>query len=174
MAFAAFHLDAERRLLYVSQRARAMLAEGRLLREEGGRLAAALPADAACLAEALAQATRLQASAPVRLGGRPRPLSLGCAVPLGEGEAALVLAALDEEGGPAAAMAAAWFGLTPTEARLAGLLARGKDLQNAGEQLRISLGTARTHLKSIFLKTGASRQSELVRLLNLLPVTTTG
>lgn len=173
MAFAAFHLDAGRRLLFASQRGRAMLAEGRLLREEAGRVVAALPADESCLDEALGEATRTLQSAPVRLGGRARPLSLGCVLPLGGEEAALVLATPGEEGRPmAGGMAAAWFGLTPTEARLAGLLAQGRSLQEVGEQLRISLGTARTHLKSIFLKTGASRQSELVRLLNLLPVAT--
>jgi DNA-binding NarL/FixJ family response regulator len=35
----------------------------------------------------------------------------------------------------------------------------------AAASLRISTGTARNHLKSIFRKTGVRRQSDLVRLL---------
>lgn len=56
------------------------------------------------------------------------------------------------------------FGLTPTEARLAVLLAEGASLQNVAEQLEITEQTARTYCKRIFGKTGTSRQADLVRL----------
>ena len=56
------------------------------------------------------------------------------------------------------------FGLTPAEARLAILLARGLNLAEVSTAQNISQHTARAQLKSIFAKTGVSRQAELVRL----------
>jgi DNA-binding CsgD family transcriptional regulator len=57
------------------------------------------------------------------------------------------------------------FGLTRMEAALAVLLARGLTLDEAAEELNVRRNTARTHLRSIFGKTGVSRQTMLVRLL---------
>lgn len=57
------------------------------------------------------------------------------------------------------------FGLTPAEANLALLLARGHSLAEASEAQHISQHTARAQLKSVFAKTGVSRQAELVRLI---------
>lgn len=57
------------------------------------------------------------------------------------------------------------FGFTPTEAQLSLLLADGLSLDEASEALGISRNTARTHLRSIFNKTGVSRQTLLVRLI---------
>ena len=56
------------------------------------------------------------------------------------------------------------FGLTPAEANLATLLARGLSLAEVSVAQNISQHTARAQLKSIFSKTGVSRQAELVRL----------
>jgi DNA-binding CsgD family transcriptional regulator len=55
------------------------------------------------------------------------------------------------------------FGLTRSEASLALLLADGRTLQQAGAEQKIATRTARTHLRNVFRKTGARRQSELVR-----------
>lgn len=56
------------------------------------------------------------------------------------------------------------FELTPAEANLATLLARGLSLAQVSSAQGISQHTARAQLKSIFAKTGVSRQAELVRL----------
>jgi len=56
------------------------------------------------------------------------------------------------------------FELTPAEANLATLLARGLSLAEVSLAQNISQHTARAQLKSIFSKTGVSRQAELVRL----------
>lgn len=56
------------------------------------------------------------------------------------------------------------FGFTPAEATLAMLLTRGLSMAETSEHLSISQHTARAQLKSIFSKTGVSRQAELVRL----------
>jgi DNA-binding CsgD family transcriptional regulator/PAS domain-containing protein len=60
---------------------------------------------------------------------------------------------------------AAHYGLTPAEAKLAAALSEGEDLQAIAERFSIAYGTARHQLKSIFAKTGARRQSELVAML---------
>jgi DNA-binding CsgD family transcriptional regulator len=57
------------------------------------------------------------------------------------------------------------FGLTPAEAALATLMAQGADLDEASEELRISRNTARSQLRSIFMKTNVKRQSELIRMI---------
>ena len=54
------------------------------------------------------------------------------------------------------------FDLTPAEAGLVLRLMTGELLQSAAKALGIKYGTARTYLKSIFKKTGACRQAELV------------
>ena len=57
------------------------------------------------------------------------------------------------------------FGLPRMEASLALLLAEGLTLDEAAEQLNVMRNTARTHLRSIFCKTGVTRQTMLVRML---------
>lgn len=57
------------------------------------------------------------------------------------------------------------YSLTPSEAKLAELLASGTDLPKAAMLLDISLSTVRTHLQRIYGKTDTHHQSELVALL---------
>ncbi len=57
------------------------------------------------------------------------------------------------------------FDLTPAEAQLAMILANGLTLDETAEELGISRNTARAHLRSIFSKTGVTRQTMLVRLI---------
>lgn len=54
------------------------------------------------------------------------------------------------------------YGLTPAEAALASLLAEGKDLNVACDELGIRRTTARTHLRHVTAKLGVRRQAELV------------
>lgn len=56
-------------------------------------------------------------------------------------------------------------GFTRAEARLASMLAEGITLEGAAEALSISIHTVRCQLKSVFAKTGVTRQAELVALL---------
>lgn len=57
------------------------------------------------------------------------------------------------------------FGLTPAEAAFAVLLGDGLTLDEAAAEQSIARNTARAHLRSIFAKTGVSRQTQLVRLI---------
>jgi DNA-binding CsgD family transcriptional regulator len=62
-----------------------------------------------------------------------------------------------------------WFSrkyrLTPMESRIAVFVAEGGSVVQFAKTHRKSEATVRTHLKAIFRKTGASRQSDLARLI---------
>jgi DNA-binding CsgD family transcriptional regulator len=61
------------------------------------------------------------------------------------------------------------YGLTEREAEIAKQICQGKDIKEIAQQMDISYETARTHLRRIFLKTGVSRQAELIVLLGRIP-----
>jgi DNA-binding CsgD family transcriptional regulator len=66
---------------------------------------------------------------------------------------------------PATQLLIELYHLAPNEARLAGLLAEGRSLDDAADKMRITRGHARQRLKNIFQKTDTARQGELVALL---------
>lgn len=63
----------------------------------------------------------------------------------------------------------ALYGLTPTENRVAELLAQGLDVRAVAARLGLAHETARFHVKRIFARTGVRRQAELLRLILALP-----
>jgi DNA-binding CsgD family transcriptional regulator len=65
---------------------------------------------------------------------------------------------------PPAAILQTAYRLTPAEARLAQAVSGGLSLAEAANQFSITAATARSQLKAIFAKTGATRQSDLLRL----------
>jgi|SRR5215207_8002403 DNA-binding CsgD family transcriptional regulator len=87
-----------------------------------------------------------------------------------EGQAAglLTLVDLDECPAPNLPTLQAVFGLTKAEAKLALRLMCGDTIENIAEEHGVSISTARVQLKSIFAKTGTSRQAELVVVLTRL------
>jgi DNA-binding CsgD family transcriptional regulator len=64
------------------------------------------------------------------------------------------------------------FSLTPTEAAIAGDLIRGRSISDIALVYGIGLGTVRSHLKKILIKTGTNRQAEAVARMahSVLPV----
>ncbi len=62
------------------------------------------------------------------------------------------------------------YGFTPAEARLAQLILDGQSPGDAASALRVSVATIRTQLSAVLKKTGAQRQSDLVRRLSPLLV----
>ncbi len=58
------------------------------------------------------------------------------------------------------------FGLTETESKLTEAVLKGLSVEQFAEKSKMSLNTARTHLKAIFYKTKTHRQVDLVRLLS--------
>lgn len=61
------------------------------------------------------------------------------------------------------------FDLTRREAEVMSLIGEGRHLQEIGVTLGIATETVRYHVKSIFIKTGTTRQSELVGLCMRVP-----
>jgi DNA-binding CsgD family transcriptional regulator len=57
------------------------------------------------------------------------------------------------------------YGLSPAESRLVAKLAAFNSLEQAAIDLGIAIGTARTQLAAVFVKTGAKGQAELLMLL---------
>jgi DNA-binding CsgD family transcriptional regulator len=57
------------------------------------------------------------------------------------------------------------FGLTPSEARVAQLLAEGKGLKHVATRLGLALSTVKTHVQRALAKTGTSRQAELTKII---------
>ena len=57
------------------------------------------------------------------------------------------------------------YGLTPAEARVAMCAASGASMPETARRLNISPNTVKTHLRRVFAKTGARRQSELAGLM---------
>jgi DNA-binding CsgD family transcriptional regulator len=66
-----------------------------------------------------------------------------------------------QDGADALAVA---FGLTAAETKVLASLFAGRTLAETADTLRITRPTAKTHLEHIFMKTGVTRQAELVRL----------
>ena len=108
-----------------------------------------------------------------RPSGRP-PLLLSllpiCQSRIGRGASPEMLVAIltkDPEGEKLESIAtfAEAYDLTDAEARLIGLLAEGSGLFEAAATLGVTRNTARTHMRHIYAKVGAHRQTDLIRLL---------
>ncbi len=166
--------------LSANRRAVALMRDSGALSLDARRLRAAAPADAARLGSAVA-ALRAEAArgrrAPLGLAldgsgsGRMLRLQL-CAVGLAddaEGARLPALVALLEDPTrdltPEIRDNARRHGLTAVETELACRLADGRTIDQAAQEQRISVHTARKYLQQIFAKTQTSRQADLVRLL---------
>jgi DNA-binding CsgD family transcriptional regulator len=178
-------VDAEARLLFVNRVARALLDARTGLRLEAGALSASNAYEAGALRGLIASCA-VEASGGTGAGGD---------IVLGRGAGRLPLDVLVTPIQPEMAMASIpWtfpqravaivlvsdpktemqarverlrdrFGLTLAEATFALEIIKGDGRQAAADRLGISVATVRSHLSSIFDKTGSRRQAELVRLL---------
>jgi DNA-binding CsgD family transcriptional regulator len=179
-------VDGAGRVLQVNGAAEAILAEGDGLTVAGGRLAAPTTAETARLRRLIGEADRTSRGEGAQAGGamplpRPsgkRPLAILVAPlrsedgPLETPRARAIVFVGDPERRPQmpAELLARLYRLTPRQAALMERLAEGDALDAAADALGISRNTARTHLRLIFDKTGARRQTELARLLHMFPI----
>lgn len=174
-------LDGSCRTIFLNRAAERLLRQRDGLFVEHGCLAAAMPHERDMLRVLVAQAAQTTAGSSLRAGGaapisRPsmrRPYNV-LVTPLGRRhtslhgpEAAVAVFISDpEDRGPSEIGALVrLFRLTPAEARLATGIATGATLAEVADTLGIGRETARTQLRSVFAKTGTTRQSELVRII---------
>lgn len=87
-------------------------------------------------------------------------------------EAAILLTLARKSRAPAIPVdhLAAWYGLTPTEARLAAALAEGATVARIAQERGVTENAVRFVLKNLLRKTGAPDQARLVAALRALPV----
>ena len=86
------------------------------------------------------------------------------------GAAALFLSDPERQAAASAEHLRALYKLSPTEARVAWLIARSESIKDAAKSLGLAPETVRTHLKHIYAKTGVNRQSALAYLLGAAAV----
>ena len=170
--------DARGAILHANRSAEHMLRNGEHIKVASGSLRARASAAAAELRSAITiagqdEATIGKTGLAIRLTEAEMPPVFAHVLPLTgshlrarlqpEAVAAVFIGAPPDEE-DAADIAAAAFGLTPAETRvLAGLLA-GATLAETAAKFDVAISTAKTHLDSIFSKTGVTRQVDLVRL----------
>jgi DNA-binding CsgD family transcriptional regulator len=179
LATAAVAVDGAARVLFANDAAVSLLAAADGIAEIGGCLHACMPAVTERLHSLIAAAAAVSVGRGVDCGGplalprRRGPALVGMVTPLrnewldfANGRpAALVL--LRAPGGATALDSGSLqtvYDLTPTEARTACELARGKGAHEIAAAMGISIHTVRTHIRNAMRKVGAGRQAALVAI----------
>lgn len=156
-----------------------ILGRGEMLSSDGGRLALSADVLPCGFAEALRRAARANKSSRLQLRSR-REEELGHLIihpahmvqDWEEPEPGKIIILVSEAARHAAVLhshLAQHFGLTPVEARVAGMLQGGKTSRLIADELEVQPNTIRAHLKSIFAKTGTHSQVELLSFLRSDP-----
>ena len=180
---AAFVVDGDRRLRHANPLAEQLFVSGAGVAVRHGRCHLADAHADTRFAAALERLSQARPTPVSRIGFRTATgawqvslAALPIAQPPGRGRLVLLpprrmilvlVVALGSKGSSGAGLEpfASVFGLTNSEIAFCRRLLLGESIVEAAERLGITQGTARTRLKTIFHKTGTSRQSELMLLL---------
>lgn len=170
-------VDHDCKIIHANRAARAMLQKGSPIRSVQGQLKTSLLRTTAALKKAVALVAepaigRMRIGIPVwQSDGDPAYIHV---LPLMTGDihsrpalcasAAVFVTVWDGAAGPPVEAVAAVFDLTAGEIRVAERLLTGRTPAEIAEDLALAMSTVRSHLASIFAKTGTSRQSDLARL----------
>jgi DNA-binding CsgD family transcriptional regulator/PAS domain-containing protein len=174
---------ADGRVLHANDAARRMFDNGGPVRSINGRLTAYEPEASDELARALALACNNEAAIGasgigIALNGPSGELAVAHVLPLARGDlrtrlmptatAAVFVSKSDNPLPTDMSAIGRAFALTPAETHLLEHLAQGATLADVSRVLGISITTAKTHLSHIFSKTGVTRQTDLIALVNRL------
>ena len=169
LPFAVLVTNADGRLLFTNQSGGELIAQhAGLIVDASGILRAARAEETEQLHGAMRAARDTQQTAGLKLEdeeGRPIRATI-LAGDAGPGQEARLYLYVSRDGAapnPKPDLIASLFGLTVSESRLAAAMAQGLSLDEAAAECGVTKSTARTYLKNIFSKTGATRQAELVR-----------
>ena len=185
MATPVFIMSLGRRIVFCNASAEQILVTSKLLKSKSGVLSVVREGDSA---KALEEAIDRCAKGHVNCGtsGIGVPLvddegdrAAAYVLPiggsdlrgdLGKGFAAVFVSKRSEQQPMAIEILRTIFDLTPAEARVSTLIAKGDDPAAISDALNISVNTVRTHLAHVFQKTGARDQLALSTVVNqLLP-----
>jgi DNA-binding CsgD family transcriptional regulator/PAS domain-containing protein len=171
----------ENRILLANETAREMFSEGGPIVSRKGRLAANDRTANAELGKAIDMARGDEAAMGaagigVSLGSSAEQPVIAHVLPLAQGElrtrllpkatAAVFVTAPATSSTFDFNVLTRTYGLTPAEIRLCEQLSAGRTLNEAAQQMKVSITTARTHLARVFAKTDVSRQTDLVALIH--------
>jgi DNA-binding CsgD family transcriptional regulator len=158
-------VDNKMRVAHKNRSADDMLVEGDALAISGGTLTLRDPRAKEALERAVSRVGGADAEAFAIMVKRG---DARCCVmhvlPLSRGLSALFLRRLALNSGEGGALAASVFGLTARESSVLLAIAEVGGVPATARALGLSEGTVKGYLKSIFQKTGASRQADLVKL----------
>jgi DNA-binding CsgD family transcriptional regulator len=185
LAAAAFVVDAQGGLHAANTQAEALFAEATSVRVHHGKVCLVSAGPSHRLADAVRRAMPpgLNASgflAPETAHSAPLhvmvlPLSSAVAMArLADRALALVIVVDPSAKPPPRDFFRSIYALTATEAALARAIAHGLTLKEWANERRVAISTARTHLATVFQKTGASTQAQLVKLMRALPAVIDG
>lgn len=178
--FGVVLVDSRAHALLVNRAAAEMLASGDGLSLRANGITAARSDESAALRKLVFDAVQGLDSGSLKSSGamtisRPsmrRPYSilvmpLRSESPLGEARAVAAVFVSDPERKmePDRELLRKLYRFTPAEARFASHLLRGESVEETALGLEISMNTARTHVRSLLVKTGTKRLSELLRIL---------
>ena len=166
LSCAAFVIDKGKSIVFRNAIAEAELATGTLLHEENSRLALRLTNVVKSLSDFVEsdESRGLDLEFKDQEGARRHLTSIALPKLFGEKDLFLVLirtpaAELHTPLGTASKM----FNLTLAESQILSALLQGDTLENASGRFGISRSTVKTHLESIFSKSGVNRQADLIR-----------
>jgi DNA-binding CsgD family transcriptional regulator len=175
-------VDARARIVFANTAAQAMLADGNILRDAGGKLSALDSAADRSLRSVFAAA--LGGDAEVGVEGVALPLLskgdnqwLAHILPLTSGArrragieysatAAVFVRNVQLDTPPLLKTVATLYRLTPRESRVLQALVEVGGVPAVADELGVSAATVRTHVKNLFEKTGMRRQADLVKLIS--------
>lgn len=163
-------IDAGRRLIRASEAGRRILEREIGLRLSMDRVRGVGQIDDARLDRAIALAAAgVSMEQVLPVGPKGAGLSLSIVAlhgPCRALEIVLLIRDAREDRRRALARAAAFFGFTGAETRLVTALYDGCSVPDAADRLGVAPTTARSHLQSVFAKTGVRRQGDLLTLLS--------
>lgn len=164
-------LDARGRVLDTDPAAGRLIEEGRVMRRAAdGRLRCPYPEAETLLEEVAAHPIAAPRAAWLHVERPPlqmvavQPPPMNGAI-LTDAHCLLLLRGLREGALGGGRYLPALFNLTRSEAALAARMAEGDSLADAADALNLTIETARNYSKRIYLKTGATGQADLVRIL---------
>ena len=163
------------RLVLANRAARRLLAGGGPIDLRSGRVRCRDQASDRLLHRAIEQACagegeHREAVVLSQAGGIPLIVTVSCTRAPGHAGQALLLA-FDPypDGDGLTASLRTCFGLTPSEAEVAGAVAEGRAVTDIARRRQVAVGTIRSQLKRIAAKLGCTRQSQIAAIVNAVP-----